>query len=72
MMFHLKHILIKYELQKHRLVHQSDILLCVATKPCYIYETQKAETVLSAVIYIYIYRSWSIVSIIHMSPRSRI
>ena len=32
MMFHPKHVLIKNnELQKHRMVHQSDILLCAAT-----------------------------------------
>ena len=32
MMFHPKHVLIKDEFQKHRLDHQSDILLRAATK----------------------------------------
>ena len=32
MMFHPKHVLIKDEFQKHRMDHQSDILLRAATK----------------------------------------
>ena len=38
-MFHTKHVLssLKNELQKHRMVHQSDILLRAATKPWYYY-----------------------------------
>ena len=32
MMFHPKHVLIKYEFQKHRMDHQSDILLRAAKK----------------------------------------
>ena len=36
MMFHPKQAFIKrYELQKHRMVHESDILLRAATKPSY-------------------------------------
>ena len=37
MMSHPKHVLIKCELQKRRLVHQSDILLRAATRPWYYY-----------------------------------
>ena len=33
-MFHTKHVLIQYELQKYRLVYQSDFLFRTATKPC--------------------------------------
>ena len=36
-MFHPKHVLIKDEFQKHRMDHQSDILLRAATKPWYYY-----------------------------------
>ena len=32
MVFHPKHVLIKYEFQKHRMDHQSDILLRAAKK----------------------------------------
>ena len=32
MMFHPKHVLIKYEFQKHHIDHQSDILLRAAKK----------------------------------------
>ena len=37
MMFHPKHVLIKDEFQKHRMDHQSDILLRAATKFWYYY-----------------------------------
>ena len=37
MMFHPKHVLIKDEFQKHRMDHQSDILLRAATKFRYYY-----------------------------------
>ena len=36
-MFHLKHVLLKDELQKHCMVHQSDVLIRAATKPWYYY-----------------------------------
>ena len=29
MMFHPKHVLIKYEFQKHRMDHQSDIIIII-------------------------------------------
>ena len=37
MMFHPKHVLIKYEFQKHRMDHQSDILLRAAKTFWYYY-----------------------------------
>ena len=41
MMFHLKHVLIKYEFQKHRMDHQSDILLRAAKTFWYYYYCYK-------------------------------
>ena len=60
MMFHPKHVLIKDEFQKHRLDHQSDILLRAATKfwyylYIYLYICKYIYLYIFTDIYIYIY-----------------
>ena len=59
-MFHPKHVLIKrYEIQKHRLVHQSDILLRSVTKPWYYYYYYYYDNdILDLIILLLLYQCW--------------